>query len=551
MKIVMSAFPGTGKSEIFKRALELGLKPAFVQFDDHTLEYELHIAKAPGIPVFDSDSSKFDKNAFPGNYIKHIQNVLNTCNDVVILVSSHDNVREALRDAGIEYHLCYPQIELKADYIERYKERGSPEAFVNMMEEKWVDFIGSCEADPTPLKCILSEGEYLIDYLKPLLNKERYPTAVVNGTESIGDVVTDAEGNPVAVYGPNGLEELPPPPSEDDQPAPDQSTEEPTRYENIGVALEMESDIGTLEKVVEVCQTPERDGLEGYEDNGTIFVAASADIKQRYGTDVEPTLAGMEGFLDSLKEAFQKVKDMLKKEPTKQQQAQIKKYFFEAEKAFNVYGSDKWQNDQTFINVGKVKLQVPDIFKDINSPKDIENILSLVNKRTVDTSLKYLKNSKERLQAAVKVFNAFKGKPEDTPVSEVDSFLPIKPEEMKGAVKDSGLDDLDLKLVGVELPVLSKEAIKEVCKVVEQLVDTSVTLIGHDESLIDLSISEDDFYASDFWDKHLDTKQCKEIWNAGYYFDSIGEFTKVHREYNDKALIIAKFLEMWVLQSVK
>ncbi len=37
------------------------------------------------------------------------------------------------------------KILLKKSYIERYKERGSPEAFINMMEEKFESFVEECE----------------------------------------------------------------------------------------------------------------------------------------------------------------------------------------------------------------------------------------------------------------------------------------------------------------------------------------------------------------------------------------------------------------------
>lgn len=546
MKIVMSAFPGTGKSEIFKRALELGLKPAFVQFDDHTLEYELHIAKAPGIPVFDSDSSKFDKAAFPGNYIKHIQNVLNTCDNVVILVSSHDNVREAMREAGIDYHLCYPQIELKADYIERYKERGSPEAFVNMMEEKWVDFIGSCEADPTTHKCILSEGEYLVDYLKPLLNKERYPTAVVNGTESIGDVVTDAEGNPVAVYGANGLEELPPAPSEDDQP-----TDETPRYENVEASLVMGDDIEVLENVVAVCQTEARDGMEGYEDNGVVFVTAVADIKERYGVDVEPTLAGMEGFLDSLKNAFAKLGEKLKGQPKKEHLAQIQRYLFEASKAVKQYGSDKWLDGQQFINVGKTKIQVPAAFKDVTDPDGIDKIIDIFIKTLDKQHQAYYANALARQKAGMPIFNKFAKKAEsDDGAAELAKSLPIKPDPLPG-IKQADLSGLlNISMEKGELPVLNKDKVKDVVKTLTRILEVVDGWEEKREKLFN-GPSYEDFYDSDFFDAIIDTKECEELIRAVEWESATSDIEEIGYFYNKTMLPVCKFLEMWILQSVK
>ncbi|QYN79938.1 polynucleotide kinase [Kosakonia phage Kc263] len=557
MKLVLSAFPGTGKSEIFKRANELGLKPAFVEFNDYSQEYELHIAKANGIPVFDSDSSKFDKSAFPGNYIKHIQNVLATCENVLILVSSHDNVREALREAGVDYYLAYPQIELKADYIERYKGRGSPEAFVNMMEEKWVDFISSCENDPTPHKGILSEGEYLVDYLKTILNAERYPTAIINGTESIGDVVSDAEGNPVAVVSETGLQPLSEASEDNPEPGPGPGPEvndepsETTHYENVAAALEMEGDIVVLERVVEVCQTSERDGMEGYEDNGAVFVNAAGDIKARYEVDIEPTLAGMEGFLDSLKNAFTAIGEKLKGQPKKEHLAKIQKWLFQANDAVKVYSTDKWMNQQTFINVGKTKIMVPTSMADVKDVDGIKKILEMYIKTIEGKQKEYLPNVMARLKAGLAVFNKFERKAEaDDAEEQLRKHLPIKPEPLP-RIKPSDLEPLfNRTMVKSELPVLNKDQVKVVVGIISNLLDTASDLEKQREKAY-VGPSWDDFYSSDFFDPIVDSKEVSELAAACEWDTCTSDLYEISRVYELHMYPVAKFLEMWILQSVK
>lgn len=191
MQLVISAVPGTGKSTICKEAEKYGLKHCHVGKDGYTRDIQLDVPHSDKvlIPVFDSDSSLFDKEHFPGNYIEHIKSVLRDYKDVVIMVSSHENVREALREAGINYNLAYPERGLKGLYLERYVDRGSPEAFVNMMDDKWNEFIDSCEADPSTSKLILSEGEYLVDKVsETLLQVAAQPTA---------DLVADIPAEPV------------------------------------------------------------------------------------------------------------------------------------------------------------------------------------------------------------------------------------------------------------------------------------------------------------------------------------------------------------------
>ena len=148
-QVVISAFPGTGKSFLFKNQNTIRLN---------------------GKKVFDSDSSTFDKAKFPANYIAHIQKLLADNPHCLIMVSSHVAVRQAMRGAGIEYTLVYPDIALKLAYLDRYIDRGSPPAFCNMMDEKWDDFIESCMRDTesgTPSVILLPE-ETLAAVLSPI-----------------------------------------------------------------------------------------------------------------------------------------------------------------------------------------------------------------------------------------------------------------------------------------------------------------------------------------------------------------------------------------------
>lgn len=158
----ISAFPGTGKSSIHGNAPENGLYP--VRADGSAL-YRMVRVNRPF--VYDSDSSTFDKEYFPQNYIAHMKSVIQRHAgdaEFVFLGSSHDNVRDAMNENGIHYTLVYPDRSLKNEYIERYKKRGSPEPFIKLMENKWDDFIDSCERDANE-KIILKSGQYLSDVL--------------------------------------------------------------------------------------------------------------------------------------------------------------------------------------------------------------------------------------------------------------------------------------------------------------------------------------------------------------------------------------------------
>ena len=137
--MVIAAFPGTGKSYCTKSEAD----------------------KFNG--VLDSDSSNYswikdsegnnttERNPdFPNNYIKHIKDNIGKVE--VIFVSSHKEVREALEREGIEYILVYPNIFQKDDYIKRYKNRGSSDKFIRLLETNWEEWINECRTEEYPTR---------------------------------------------------------------------------------------------------------------------------------------------------------------------------------------------------------------------------------------------------------------------------------------------------------------------------------------------------------------------------------------------------------------
>lgn len=123
-QLVISGFPGTGKSYYVGRGEGSDYMPQGF--------------------ASDSDSSKFDKSNFPQNYIEHIKELIDK-GTARIFISSHKEVRDALVKEGINFILVYPKKELKQEYIERYKQRGSPDSFINLISENWENWIDELE----------------------------------------------------------------------------------------------------------------------------------------------------------------------------------------------------------------------------------------------------------------------------------------------------------------------------------------------------------------------------------------------------------------------
>ena len=147
--IIISGFPGIGKSFLVKRNWNYFL--------------------------LDSDSSNFswediDKKIrhkeWPENYINHIKKNINKVD--IILVSSHDVVRESLVNNGIMFNLIYPDLSIKEEYIQRFIDRGSNESFVNLLQSNYELWINELMNQKNCEHFILQSGQYLSDVIDKL-----------------------------------------------------------------------------------------------------------------------------------------------------------------------------------------------------------------------------------------------------------------------------------------------------------------------------------------------------------------------------------------------
>lgn len=146
MTKIISGFPGVGKSVICQDKNKYGWR------------------------IIDSDSSTFSwvkegirNPEFPTNYINFISGEIGFAR--IVMVSSHDVVREALRSNEINYTLVYPDITLKDEYLERYVQRGNSKAFINFIDSNWNKFITDIENETFPKLIKLKQGEFLSDVL--------------------------------------------------------------------------------------------------------------------------------------------------------------------------------------------------------------------------------------------------------------------------------------------------------------------------------------------------------------------------------------------------
>lgn len=132
---IISAFPGTGKSFYHKNHPETTLDSDSSLFS--------WIYDTDGDKVLDVNNKPIRNNQFPQNYIEHIKS--NIGKYEYIFVSSHKEVREALVDNCLLFYLIYPDYNDKEIYIERYKQRGSSDDFIKLIENNWEEWIEELE----------------------------------------------------------------------------------------------------------------------------------------------------------------------------------------------------------------------------------------------------------------------------------------------------------------------------------------------------------------------------------------------------------------------
>lgn len=153
---IISAFPGTGKTFYHKNHPETTL--------DSDSSFFSWWYDDKGNKVLDENGNQIRNPYFPQNYIKHI--ISNIGKYEYIFVSSHKEVREALVNNCLLFYLIYPDYNDKNDYIERYKERGSSDDFIKLVESNWDNWIEELDWQDDCVLFKLPKNTTITDYLK-------------------------------------------------------------------------------------------------------------------------------------------------------------------------------------------------------------------------------------------------------------------------------------------------------------------------------------------------------------------------------------------------
>jgi len=86
-----------------------------------------------------------------------------------IFLSTHSSVTDELYERKIDYMCVYPEMDAKNIYINRYKNRGDSDEFVDNIDYHWDMYIVSCQCSQAKIKIELSDDIYLLDVFETMM----------------------------------------------------------------------------------------------------------------------------------------------------------------------------------------------------------------------------------------------------------------------------------------------------------------------------------------------------------------------------------------------
>lgn len=146
--VLIFGFPGVGKSYAKEHEEEYGLS---LQDSDSSHFHWLYRDNEFKDPVLDEDGKKVIHPEWPANYVRYIELTgrEQSIKPDFIFVSTHEEVMKALLPLRFMSYTLVPTIDQKERYLKLYKERGSSDEFIELMDKNWEKFIKGTEERAT------------------------------------------------------------------------------------------------------------------------------------------------------------------------------------------------------------------------------------------------------------------------------------------------------------------------------------------------------------------------------------------------------------------
>lgn len=149
---IISAFPASGKTHLFDN-----IHREFTVLDSDSSKFSW---------IIDGDGNKVRNPEFPKNYIEHIKNNIGRVN--FIFVSTHKVVRDALKEAGIDFIVVIPEndVDTKREWIRRCISRGNDSNFCDIIATYWTEWLEEIERNENNYNIIkIRANQYLSDII--------------------------------------------------------------------------------------------------------------------------------------------------------------------------------------------------------------------------------------------------------------------------------------------------------------------------------------------------------------------------------------------------
>ena len=191
---ILSVMPACGKTWMFEHQHELGVSILDSDLSDFSWIYRKRtddeiskeMRNLPAVIEVDCPSAytiqynrlrdeviKERNPDFPTNYVDYIKSQIGKYD--YIFVSSHEAVRKALNDEGIDFIIVFPIRECLNEWIGRcyVREMQGKQGFpINVLIDNWDKWIDQCIDEMKNHQFImLNHGYYLSDYFNSFMNK--------------------------------------------------------------------------------------------------------------------------------------------------------------------------------------------------------------------------------------------------------------------------------------------------------------------------------------------------------------------------------------------
>lgn len=153
---IISGFPAIGKSYAAKNSNLL-----CVDIDSSAYNW---LTDPNGDFLKTNDGARIPNPDFPQNYINHVKFQMKHDFLDYVFVSSHENVRQCLKENHIDFTIVVPALNCKREYYKRMEERGSPITLIQLVMDNWNDWLIERQLEPNCI--VLNQGQFLIDILK-------------------------------------------------------------------------------------------------------------------------------------------------------------------------------------------------------------------------------------------------------------------------------------------------------------------------------------------------------------------------------------------------